>query len=57
MKSRMHGCVTLDVTSAELVSAMQECAQDMLFILRVLESMGLKVQKPMILEVDNKTKV
>jgi hypothetical protein len=53
MKSRMQGCVTLDVTSAELVSGTQ-CAQDMLFIMRVLESMGLKVRKPMVLEIDNK---
>lgn len=53
MKSRMQGCVTLDVTLAELVSATQ-CAQDMLFVMRVLESMGLQVKKPMILEIDNK---
>jgi len=53
MKSRMQGCVTLDVTSAELVSGTQ-CAQDMLFSMRVLESMSLKVKKPMILEIDNK---
>jgi hypothetical protein len=53
MKSHMQGCVTLDVTSAEYVSATQ-CAQDMLFTMRVLESMGLKVKKPMILEIDNK---
>jgi hypothetical protein len=53
MKSRMQGCMTLDVTSAELVSVTQ-CAQDILIILRVLESMGLKVKKPMVLEIDNK---
>ncbi len=53
MKCRMQSCVTLSVTEAEVVSATQ-CAQDMLFIMRVLESIGLKVQKPMVLEVDNK---
>jgi hypothetical protein len=53
MKSRMQGCVTLDVTSAELVSGAQ-CAQDMLFIMCIIESMGLKVKKPMTLEIDNK---
>jgi hypothetical protein len=53
MKSRMQGCVTLSVTEAELVSGTQ-CAQDMLFNMRVLESIGLKVEKPMILEMDNK---
>jgi hypothetical protein len=52
-RCRMQGCVTHSVTEAELVSATQ-CAQDMLFVMRVLESMGLKVKKPMILEVDNK---
>jgi hypothetical protein len=41
------------VTEAELVAATQ-CVQDMLFNMRILESMGLKVKKPMILEIDNK---
>jgi hypothetical protein len=45
--------VTLSVTEAELVAATQ-CAQDMLFAMRAVESMGLKVKKPMILEIDNK---
>ena len=53
MKSGMQGCTTLSVTEAETVSATQ-CAQDMLFNMRVLESIGLKVKKPMILWVDNK---
>ena len=53
MKCGQQTSVTLSVTEAELVSATQ-CAQDMLFIMRVLESVGLKVQKPMILKVDNK---
>ena len=53
MKSKMQGCVTLSVTEAELVSA-THCAQDMLFIMRVMESIGLKVKKPMVLQVDNK---
>ncbi len=48
MNSWMHSCVTLSVTEAELVSG-THCAQDMLYIMRVLESMGLKVKKPMIL--------
>jgi len=45
--------VTLSVTEAEYVSATQ-CAQDMLFVIRVVESVGLKVKKPMRLEIDNK---
>jgi hypothetical protein len=52
-KSRMQGSVTLDVMSAEFVSGTQ-CAQEMVFNMRVLESMGLKVKKPMILEMDDK---
>jgi hypothetical protein len=52
-KSKMQNCVTMSVTEAELVSACH-CAQDMLFQMRVIESMGLKVEKPMILKVDNK---
>ena len=31
-----------------------ECVQDMMFTAQVVESMGLKVKKPMILECDNK---
>jgi hypothetical protein len=52
-RSNTQKSVTLSVTEAELVAATQ-CAQDMLFNMRILESMGLKVRKPMILEIDNK---
>jgi hypothetical protein len=52
-RSKMQDCVTLTVTEAELMAATQ-CAQVMLFVMGVLESMDLKVRKPMILEVDNK---
>jgi len=52
-KCRMQQCVTLSVTEAEYVSA-TECVQDMLYSMQILESIGLKVKKPMMLEVDNK---
>jgi hypothetical protein len=52
-RSNTQQSVTLSVTEAELAAATQ-CAQDMLFAMRVIESMGLKVKKPMILEIDNK---
>ena len=52
-KSKMQEFITLSVTEAEAVSA-TACAQDMLFGMRLLESMGLKVKKPMFLEMDNK---
>jgi hypothetical protein len=43
----------LSVTEAELAAATQ-CSQDMLFMMRVVESVGLTVKKPMVLKVDNK---
>ena len=45
--------IALSVTEAELYAAIQ-CVQDMLFAWRVLISMGMLVELPMILEVDNK---
>lgn len=53
MQSKMQDCMTLSVMEAELVAAMA-CAHDMLFLMRLLESIRLKVQKPMVLTVDNK---
>jgi hypothetical protein len=55
MAGWMQNHVTLLVTEAELAAATQ-CVQDMmLFVMRVIiESIGLKVKKPMILEVNNK---
>ena len=52
-KSKMMPVVALSVTEAELFAA-TACAQDMLFVMRIIESMGLKVKKPMILKVDNR---
>ena len=52
-RSSTQKTVALSVTEAELNAAAQ-CAQDMLFAMRVIESLGLQVQKPMILKVDNK---
>ena len=52
-RSRQQGCTALSVTEAELIAAV-DGAQDMLFVKQVLESMGLKVKTPMILQVDNK---
>jgi len=51
-KSKMQQCVTLSSTEAKYVGASQT-AQQMLFALRILESLGLKVKMPMNLEVDN----
>jgi hypothetical protein len=47
-------CITdVSVTESDLGS-ITETAQDMLFVMRILESMELKVKKPMILYIDNK---
>ena len=53
MVSQMQGHVTLLVTKSKLGAAVN-CAQDMMFVKRLLESMDLKVKLPMVLEVDNK---
>ena len=53
MKSRMQQSVSLSVASSEGNSAV-DCVQDMLFVMQLLESLELQVEKPMILEVDNK---
>jgi hypothetical protein len=44
---------TLSVTEAEFVAAV-EVVQNLLFACRVLESIGLHVEKPIVIEVDNK---
>ena len=51
--SRMQKSVTLSVTEAEYVAG-TDCAQEMLFGMRILESTGLQVELPMLLEIDNK---
>jgi hypothetical protein len=48
-KSSTQRNTTFSVTEAELVAG-TDCAQDMLYIKKILESMGLKVKLPMILK-------
>jgi hypothetical protein len=43
----------LSVTEAELTSG-TECAQDMMYEMRVIESIGLQAKKPIKLLIDNK---
>jgi hypothetical protein len=52
-RSKMMPIVALSVTEAELYAAVQ-CAQDMLYAMRIMNSIGLKVKLPMRLIVDNK---
>ena len=49
----MQKVVALSVTEAELYASVR-CAQDMLFLWKIIKSIGLKVKLPMILEIDNK---
>ena len=53
VKSAMQKIVSLSVTEAEMVAAVQ-CVQDMMYIKRLIESMGLQVELPMELEIDNR---
>ena len=50
--SKMQKIVALSVTEAELIEGC-ECSQDMLFIYWMLRYMGLTIELPMILEIDN----
>jgi hypothetical protein len=52
MSSKMHRIVAMSVTEAETIEAC-EAGQDMLYVYRLLKDMGLKVELPMILEIDN----
>ena len=52
-KSKLMPIVALSVTEAELFSAVN-CAMDMIFVMRILNCLGLKVKLPMKLEIDNK---
>ena len=47
----MMPVIALSVTEAKLYAAVQ-CVQEMIFIWRLLLSLGLQVKLPMVLEVD-----
>ena len=53
MRSVGQKIVALTITKAELIADIQY-AQEMLYVIRLLESMGLKVYKPIVLESNNK---
>eukprot|EP00957_Ditylum_brightwellii_P096649 7361195-Ditylum_brightwellii.AAC.1 len=52
-KSKMMPTVALPVTEAELFVGVQ-CIQEMMFVMKVLDAMKLKVKLPMTLFMDNK---
>ena len=49
----MQESATLSVTETELVAATQ-CVQEILYVKKVIESIGLKVELPIILKMDDK---
>jgi len=51
-KSRLQRTVALSSTDTEYY-ALSECAKEIKFILQVLEGLGIQVQKPVIVHVDN----
>ena len=53
VKSGMQKIVALSVTEAEVIALVQ-CVQEMIYIKKVLESMNLRVELPMKVEVDNR---
>ena len=55
-KKVMQKVVVLSVTEAELMAGVQH-VQGMLYIMRILESIGLKVKKAMVLYIGNKRAV
>jgi hypothetical protein len=52
-KSKMQEALTLSVTEAELVAA-THCYQEMLYVKKVLKSIKISVEMPMVLQMDNK---
>ena len=53
IKSVMQKIIALSVTEAELIALVQ-CVQEMFYCKKVLESLGLTVELPMLIECDNK---
>ena len=53
VKSGMQRIVALSSAEAEVIAVIQ-CVQEILYVKKVVESMKLKVDLPMIVECDNK---
>ena len=49
----MQKIVALSVTEAEVIAIVQ-CVQEMIYIMKLVESLKLKVRKPMMVNTDNK---
>ena len=53
VKSVMQKLVAISVTGSELYSGVT-CAQDMLYLWRLCRSVGISIELPVILKIDNK---
>ena len=53
VKSGMQKVVALSTTEAETIAIVQ-CVQELLYIMKLIESLKMKVRKPMIVYSDNK---
>lgn len=53
VKSLMQRIIALSVTEAETIAGVA-CVQEMIYAMKILLSLGLEVELPMILEIDNK---
>ena len=53
VKSTMQKVVALSTTEAETIVIIQ-CVQELLYVMKLIESLKLKVRKPMIVYTDNK---
>ena len=53
VKSGMQKIVALSTTEAEAIAIVQ-CVQELLYVMKLIESLKLKVRKPMIVYSDNK---
>jgi hypothetical protein len=53
VRSTMQKIIALSSTEAELIALVQ-CVQEMFFVKKIIESMELKVELPMIIQCDNK---
>ena len=49
----MQKIVALSVTEAEIIALVQ-CVQEMLYVMKLIESLEMKVRKPMMVHSDNK---
>ena len=53
VKSGMQKIVSLSTTEAEIIALVQ-CVQEMLYIMKLIKSLDMKVRKPMLVHSDNK---